>query len=205
LKWCRKIAAAIFDSLDNCPIEFRLIFQHIQNKVKDNFRAEQIAVTKYTAVSGFIFLRFFCPAILGPKLFSLMDEHPDVDINRTLILIAKTLQNLGNLVEFSGDKEGYMVGMNEFVVSNVISMKKFIDELANPILATNTSPTEVTPVNLEKELASIHRHLKKNFALMQKEATQAEQLELNKLSTILENLEKAEELEKQKLKNAVSS
>ena len=28
--------------------------------------------TRYTAVSGFIFLRFFGPAILGPKLFDIM-------------------------------------------------------------------------------------------------------------------------------------
>ena len=30
----------------------------------------------YTAVSGFIFLRFFAPAILNPKLFHLRPEFP---------------------------------------------------------------------------------------------------------------------------------
>ena len=30
----------------------------------------------YTAISGFIFLRFFAPAILNPKLFSLRPENP---------------------------------------------------------------------------------------------------------------------------------
>jgi hypothetical protein len=31
---------------------------------------------RYTAVSGFVFLRFFAPAILNPKLFQMRNEHP---------------------------------------------------------------------------------------------------------------------------------
>lgn len=30
---------------------------------------------KYSVVSGFIFLRFFAPAILGPRLFDLTKEQ----------------------------------------------------------------------------------------------------------------------------------
>ena len=30
----------------------------------------------YTSVSGFVFLRFFAPAILNPKLFQMRNEHP---------------------------------------------------------------------------------------------------------------------------------
>lgn len=63
-------------------------------------------------------------------LIDMQSEHPDVEVNRSLILVAKTLQNIANLVEFSGDKEEYMVGMNEFVVNNITLLKKFIDELA---------------------------------------------------------------------------
>ena len=43
----------------------------------------------YLAVSGFLFLRFFNPAILGPKLFAVKDEHPDQKTERTLKLVAK--------------------------------------------------------------------------------------------------------------------
>lgn len=31
---------------------------------------------RYTAVSSFIFLRFFAPAILSPNLFQLRPHHP---------------------------------------------------------------------------------------------------------------------------------
>ena len=43
----------------------------------------------YQAISGFLFLRFLAPAILGPKLFSLRDHHADKIISRTLTLLAK--------------------------------------------------------------------------------------------------------------------
>ena len=45
--------------------------------------------SKYTAVSGFLFLRFFAPAILGPKLFGLRENHADKNVSRTLTILAK--------------------------------------------------------------------------------------------------------------------
>lgn len=35
----------------------------------------QAEVVKYTAVSAFVFLRLFAPAILNPKLFGLRPEY----------------------------------------------------------------------------------------------------------------------------------
>jgi hypothetical protein len=32
-------------------------------------------------------LRFFCPAILGPKLFDLMKDHPEMKVARTLVSV----------------------------------------------------------------------------------------------------------------------
>ena len=49
-------------------------FTHIRNQVKDKYSKEQILVVKYTSVSAFIFLRFFCPAILNPKSFGLVSK-----------------------------------------------------------------------------------------------------------------------------------
>ena len=37
---------------------------------------ENADIIKYTSVSGFVFLRFFAPAILNPKLFGLRPENP---------------------------------------------------------------------------------------------------------------------------------
>lgn len=44
---------------------------------------------KYLAISGFLFLRFFAPAILTPKLFDLRDQHADPQTSRSLLLLAR--------------------------------------------------------------------------------------------------------------------
>ena len=48
----------------------RDLFAHVRAKVIEKF--PQDPNIRYTALSGFIFLRFFCPAILSPKLFDLL-------------------------------------------------------------------------------------------------------------------------------------
>eukprot|EP01114_Cavostelium_apophysatum_P003675 TRINITY_DN1376_c0_g1_i1.p1 TRINITY_DN1376_c0_g1~~TRINITY_DN1376_c0_g1_i1.p1 ORF type:complete len:668 (+),score=157.12 TRINITY_DN1376_c0_g1_i1:64-2067(+) len=193
---CSKIADSVFTSLPSCPPEFREVFHHIQEKVKESYEEEEVRVTKYTAVSGFIFLRFFCPAILAPKLFNLTDEHPDVSTSRTLILIGKVLQNIANLVEFSGDKEPYMASMNPFLVDNLPKMKQFLDSLSSPRVLETEIPrtTKVPEVNECKELASIFRYLKRNQLDMEEAATSPEERStMEELTAILLKLQKTED------------
>ena len=48
-------------------------------------------------MSGFLFLRFFCPVILNPKIFNFVENHPNENCRRTLTLLAKILMNLSTL------------------------------------------------------------------------------------------------------------
>ena len=57
-------------SASRCPPELRAIFRHIWSCAEDRFGKFLRTVT-YSSVSGFLFLRFFCPAVLNPKLFGL--------------------------------------------------------------------------------------------------------------------------------------
>ena len=62
---------SISASATRCPPELRLIFRHIRACAEDRYGDFLRSVT-YSSVSGFLFLRFFVPAVLNPKLFGLL-------------------------------------------------------------------------------------------------------------------------------------
>jgi hypothetical protein len=116
---------SIADSATRCPPELRQIFKYIRAVAEDRY-GDFLRTVAYTSVSGFIFLRFFCPAILNPKLFGLLPDHPQVKAQRTFTLIAKSLQALANLSSF-GQKEAWMEPMNKFLHQHRQGVKDFLD------------------------------------------------------------------------------
>jgi Tfp pilus assembly major pilin PilA len=110
---------------------------------------------RYTAITGFFFLRFVCPALLNPVLFGLVSEQPSSSVQRDLMLIAKTIQSLASLCAF-GAKETFMQVMNGFILDNVEHMKHFVDELCTvPTTLPNEGPVAI-PVNFGRAMAKIH-------------------------------------------------
>ena len=63
---------AIAASAAQCPPELRMIFRHIRACAEDRY-GDFLRTVTYSSVSGFLFLRFFCPAVLNPKLFGLLE------------------------------------------------------------------------------------------------------------------------------------
>ena len=105
----------------------RYICYCLQRNVTVKWPNERLVKTR--AVSGFIFLRLLCPAILNPRQFNLISEPPSPAANRSLVMVAKCLQNLANLVEF-GVKESYMEVVNPFILKNKERMVVFLDHLS---------------------------------------------------------------------------
>lgn len=62
---------SIYSSASRCPPELRMIFRHIRSCADDRY-GDFLRTVAYSSVSGFLFLRFFCPAVLNPKLFGLI-------------------------------------------------------------------------------------------------------------------------------------
>ena len=79
--WSRllSITEDVWDSIQasvrKCPVDLRYIFRHIKSCAEDKY-GDFLRSARYSSVSGFLFLRFFCPAVLSPKLFGLLKGKP---------------------------------------------------------------------------------------------------------------------------------
>lgn len=71
LSWTEDIWKIIFNSANRCPTELRTIFRHVRSCAEDRY-GDFLRTVCYSSVSGFLFLRFFCPAVLNPQLFGLL-------------------------------------------------------------------------------------------------------------------------------------
>uniref|UniRef100_A0A0L8H737 Ras GTPase-activating protein 1 n=1 Tax=Octopus bimaculoides TaxID=37653 RepID=A0A0L8H737_OCTBM len=141
----------IFNSTEYCPLMLRHICYCLQRSAKNKWPDDESVRTR--VVSGFIFLRLLCPAILNPKSFNLISETPTEMAIRSLKLVAKSLQNLANLVEF-GAKEPYMKVVNPFIKMNKERMITFLDTLSNVPECPKTN--QETPGDLARDMATIH-------------------------------------------------
>ncbi|PVH71158.1 hypothetical protein DL98DRAFT_660794 [Cadophora sp. DSE1049] len=126
----RVVAKVFIDDICNSaahiPVSFRKICSIISSAVMKRFPE-----AKFTAVGAFIFLRFFCPAIVAPDVEGLITTAPSKEMRRGLLLIAKVVQNLANNVLF-GAKEPYMFPLNDFLTQNIYRVTTFLREISVP-------------------------------------------------------------------------
>ncbi|KAL8763088.1 MAG: hypothetical protein Q9184_001048 [Pyrenodesmia sp. 2 TL-2023] len=150
--------SSISSSALRCPPELRLIFRHIAACAEDRY-GDFLRTVTYSSVSGFLFLRFFCPALLNPHLFGLLKDHPRPQAQRTLTLISKTLNTLANLSTF-GSKEPWMEPMNSFLNTHRQGFKTFVDTVCSisPDHANSAiPPSYATPITILGRLPGTSR------------------------------------------------
>ncbi|XP_045632360.1 rasGAP-activating-like protein 1 isoform X2 [Ursus americanus] len=126
------IVDAIVGSVGRCPPAMRLVFKQLRQCVEERFPQAEHEDVKYLAVSGFLFLRFFAPAVLTPKLFDLRDQHADPQTSRSLLLLAKAVQSIGNLGQQLGQgKELWMAPLHPFLLQSISRVRHFLDQLVD--------------------------------------------------------------------------
>uniref|UniRef100_A0A3Q1CYK3 RAS p21 protein activator 3 n=1 Tax=Amphiprion ocellaris TaxID=80972 RepID=A0A3Q1CYK3_AMPOC len=117
-----------------CPTVMCDIFFSLRESAATRFQVDQDV--RYTAVSSFIFLRFFAPAILSPNLFHLRPHHPVSLIFKTntqlthpqvhfFFCVLTTVLVLNSVANF---KESYMAAFYDY-----FNEQKYADAVKNLI------------------------------------------------------------------------
>lgn len=151
----------IYRSIDSCPSDLRDIFYHIQNQVQEKFLDDKLV--QFTSVSGFLFLRFICPAILGPKLFDLAADHPIGKTATNLKQVAKIIQRIANMGPTNTSTTDPILHECEmYIEGQKIAMKRFLNQISKP--NPNSEFFNPASVDLQQELSHMQEHCEKNIA-----------------------------------------
>jgi len=149
----RNVVTIVWKRIANSHSIFPVRLQRCFHKIRQYLEQVGKADMADKLVSSCLFLRYLCPAILGPNLFNLTDEFPNERSNRNLTLIAKTLQTLANYARYEG-KENSMEFMNVFLDEETANMKKFLELVSGP-------PPEdwIHGLSLGNDKSDLGRHL----------------------------------------------
>ncbi|KAK4144136.1 uncharacterized protein C8A04DRAFT_11820 [Dichotomopilus funicola] len=167
------VSRVFIDNICHSVRKMPPVFRKICNIISET-AAEKFPDSKYTAVGSFIFLRFFCPAIVTPENEGLLSEPPSRETRRGLLLIAKVIQNLANNMLF-GAKEPYMFPLVDFLTENIWTVTTFLREISIP-----PPPFETPPAAESFEFGScvaLHRFLYEHWDLVRQRLVAREKKE----------------------------
>eukprot|EP00771_Trimastix_marina_P000920 gnl/Trimastix_PCT/1954.p1 GENE.gnl/Trimastix_PCT/1954~~gnl/Trimastix_PCT/1954.p1 ORF type:complete len:473 (+),score=92.72 gnl/Trimastix_PCT/1954:46-1419(+) len=125
-------ATQLLDHLLSAEVRSRLPseIRAVSYCVREHARSFGVSEQAASLVGGFVFLRFFVPAVVAPESQCLLPEGVRVSSmhRRNLSLLGKLLQNLANNVLF-GAKEEYMVIVNPFIHTNRDRMIEYLEDV----------------------------------------------------------------------------
>eukprot|EP01130_Rhizamoeba_saxonica_P013728 TRINITY_DN5897_c0_g1_i2.p1 TRINITY_DN5897_c0_g1~~TRINITY_DN5897_c0_g1_i2.p1 ORF type:complete len:447 (+),score=99.72 TRINITY_DN5897_c0_g1_i2:248-1588(+) len=112
----------IITGIDTCPLIIRhicnILFTVVDRKYPDSTN---------TAIGGFLFLRFICPAIFNPDKYGIV-ESVNMDSRAHLIYITKALQNISNGVHTTEEKLSWF---NPIIDETTPILHDFFIDMAN--------------------------------------------------------------------------
>lgn len=131
-EYVETIWAKIYNSCNDLPQPIRKELEIFRNKLEEACDPldPKSASLALNCVTGFLFLRLICPAILNPKLFFLTKDHQTGNVKRSLTLISKILLTLSNRTRF-GAKEPWLIKMNYFLEQHEAELLDYLDIITN--------------------------------------------------------------------------
>jgi hypothetical protein len=156
----QQILSKIIKSVEHIPLPLNMICHYLQEKVNEKYPS-----ARYTAIGGFIFLRFLNPAINLPEAYGLTRKVPSKEARRVFVLITKTLQSLANNIKLGG-KEQHMAKLNDFIDENQAEINQFFDDCAT--LPGGTTESSIQPIEIPENIlllsmVELHRHIYYNL------------------------------------------
>jgi len=125
--YCEMILKRIYEAVDKIPYGMRWVSKQLNVLCKERFLdADKNQIT--SLLGGYIFLRFFNPAIVTPDAINLISIKPSRICRRNLTVIASVIQTLSNGLLF-GDKAVHMKVMNPFLKRQSEFLQKYFDNL----------------------------------------------------------------------------
>ncbi|KAI9211560.1 hypothetical protein DS838_003573 [Geotrichum bryndzae] len=90
----KKLVSALQSTYQDVPAVLREVCYTIASSAGAKFLNSKNS--SVTAVSSFFILRFICPALVSPESEGLLKTAPNKEVRRTLLLLAKMIQNMAN-------------------------------------------------------------------------------------------------------------
>ncbi|XP_053316538.1 ras GTPase-activating protein 2 [Spea bombifrons] len=166
-----KVFSCIVNSSMSCPTVMCDLFSALRHMAVKHFPKDPHV--QYSAVSSFVFLRFFAVAIVSPHSFHLRPHHPDAQTSRILTLVSKTIQTLGSVGSLlksksSSFKEPYMCDFFKMFDEETytVAVKKFLEEISSTESKEPSSVSESVILKegeMYKRAQGRNRIRKKNF------------------------------------------
>ncbi|CEP64236.1 RasGAP domain-containing protein LALA0_S10e05600g [Lachancea lanzarotensis] len=125
IKYLGLLIDSIVSSVPSFPPEFFLICQAIYMSVRERFPGYETA-----AVGSFVFLRFFCPALVSPDSENLIDTVTPKQ-KRAFVILAKVIQNIAN-GSINSMKWPLLNSRSDFLKSCSERVSVYLTEVARP-------------------------------------------------------------------------
>ncbi|KAJ5068670.1 ras gtpase-activating protein [Anaeramoeba ignava] len=115
---------SIFKKILKCPIEIQEICHQLNTSVQKKFSGYGLI-----AVSGFLFLRFFSPAITSLDSDTIISEAPTPLVRKNAVIIAKVIQKIANHLE-PGNLERDLDPLNDLGKELIEKLDTYLEQIS---------------------------------------------------------------------------